>query len=62
MKANAETAATICKTLGIGQITLYRYLIETVCTPFARRHPYPPARRCDSPAGPTLPETLTNRP
>ena len=26
MKANGETAATICKTLGIGRTTLYRYL------------------------------------
>ena len=25
MKANGETAATICKTLGIGRTTLYRY-------------------------------------
>ena len=28
MKANAETAATICRTLGIGRTTLYRYLAE----------------------------------
>jgi DNA invertase Pin-like site-specific DNA recombinase len=26
MKANGETAATICETLGIGRTTLYRYL------------------------------------
>jgi len=28
LKANGETAATICKTLGIGRTTLYRYLAE----------------------------------
>ena len=28
MKANGETAATICRTLGIGRTTLYRYLAE----------------------------------
>jgi DNA invertase Pin-like site-specific DNA recombinase len=28
MKANGETAATICETLGIGRTTLYRYLAE----------------------------------
>jgi DNA invertase Pin-like site-specific DNA recombinase len=28
MKDNGETAATICKTLGIGRTTLYRYLAE----------------------------------
>ena len=27
---NGETAATICKTLGIGRTTLYRYLDATV--------------------------------
>jgi len=26
MKTNGETAATICRTLGIGRTTLYRYL------------------------------------
>lgn len=26
MKASGETAVTICKTLGIGRTTLYRYL------------------------------------
>ena len=26
MKESGETAATICKTLGIGRTTLYRYL------------------------------------
>jgi DNA invertase Pin-like site-specific DNA recombinase len=29
MKANGETAATICRTLGIGGTTLYRYLTES---------------------------------
>ena len=29
MKANGETAATICKTLGIGRTTLYRYLADS---------------------------------
>ena len=29
MKANGETAATICGTLGIGRTTLYRYLAES---------------------------------
>lgn len=29
MKANGETAATICETLGIGSTTLYRYLAES---------------------------------
>lgn len=29
MKASGETAATICKTLGIGRTTLYRYLSES---------------------------------
>lgn len=29
MKENGETAATICKTLGIGRTTLYRYLDAT---------------------------------
>ncbi|MGE5695762.1 MAG: helix-turn-helix domain-containing protein [Candidatus Sericytochromatia bacterium] len=29
MKANGETAATICQTLGIGRTTLYRYLGES---------------------------------
>ena len=29
MKDNGETAATICKTLGIGRTTLYRYLAES---------------------------------
>jgi DNA invertase Pin-like site-specific DNA recombinase len=29
MKANGETAATICTTLGIGRTTLYRYLAES---------------------------------
>jgi DNA invertase Pin-like site-specific DNA recombinase len=29
MKANGETAATICRTLGIGRTTLYRYLAES---------------------------------
>jgi predicted transcriptional regulator YheO len=28
MKENGETVATICKTLGIGRTTLYRYLTE----------------------------------
>jgi len=28
MKANGETAATICRTLGIERTTLYRYLAE----------------------------------
>jgi DNA invertase Pin-like site-specific DNA recombinase len=28
MKVNGETAATICRTLGIGRTTLYRYLAE----------------------------------
>ena len=28
MKANGETAATICETLGIGRTTRYRYLAE----------------------------------
>jgi DNA invertase Pin-like site-specific DNA recombinase len=28
MKSNGETAATICRTLGIGRTTLYRYLAE----------------------------------
>jgi len=28
MKSNGETAATICRTLGIGKTTLYRYLAE----------------------------------
>jgi DNA invertase Pin-like site-specific DNA recombinase len=28
LKASGETAATICKTLGIGRTTLYRYLAE----------------------------------
>ena len=28
MKESGETAATICKTLGIGRTTLYRYLAE----------------------------------
>jgi len=30
MKASDETAATICRTLGIGRTTLYRYLAESV--------------------------------
>ena len=29
MKATGETAATICRTLGIGRTTLYRYLAES---------------------------------
>ena len=29
LKANGETAATICKTLGIGRTTLYRYLADS---------------------------------
>ena len=29
MKDNGETAATICRTLGIGRTTLYRYLAES---------------------------------
>jgi predicted transcriptional regulator YheO len=29
MKANTETAATICKTLGMGRTTLYCYLAES---------------------------------
>jgi len=29
LKASGETAATICKTLGIGRTTLYRYLADT---------------------------------
>ena len=29
MKGNGETAATICRTLGIGRTTLYRYLAES---------------------------------
>jgi DNA invertase Pin-like site-specific DNA recombinase len=29
MKANGETAATICGALGIGRTTLYRYLAES---------------------------------
>jgi DNA invertase Pin-like site-specific DNA recombinase len=29
MKTNGETAATICRTLGIGRTTLYRYLTES---------------------------------
>lgn len=29
MKESGETAATICKTLGIGRTTLYRYLAES---------------------------------
>ena len=29
MKANGETAATICKALAIGRTTLYRYLAES---------------------------------
>jgi hypothetical protein len=29
MKANGETAATICGTLGVGRTTLYRYLAES---------------------------------
>ena len=28
MKSTGETAATICRTLGIGRTTLYRYLAE----------------------------------
>jgi DNA invertase Pin-like site-specific DNA recombinase len=28
MKANGETAATICEMLGIGRTTLYRYLAD----------------------------------
>jgi predicted transcriptional regulator YheO len=28
MKSNGETAATICRTLGIGRTALYRYLAE----------------------------------
>ena len=28
MKANGETAAPICRTLGIGRTTLYRYLVD----------------------------------
>jgi DNA invertase Pin-like site-specific DNA recombinase len=28
MKKNGETAAMICRTLGIGGTTLYRYLAE----------------------------------
>jgi hypothetical protein len=28
MKDSGETAATICKTLGIGRTTLYRYLAQ----------------------------------
>ena len=29
MKGNGETAATICRTLGIARTTLYRYLAES---------------------------------
>jgi DNA invertase Pin-like site-specific DNA recombinase len=29
MKANGETAATICRTLGVGRTTLYRCLAES---------------------------------
>jgi hypothetical protein len=29
MKANGETAATTCKTLGTGRTTLYRYLADS---------------------------------
>jgi AcrR family transcriptional regulator len=29
MKANGETAATICATLGIGRTSLYRYLADS---------------------------------
>jgi DNA invertase Pin-like site-specific DNA recombinase len=29
MKANGETVATICRTLGVGRTTLYRYLAES---------------------------------
>ena len=36
MKANGETAATICETLGIGRTTLYRYLAESDCDYRAR--------------------------
>ena len=32
MKSNGETAATICRTLGIGRTTLYRYLAEDETT------------------------------
>ena len=29
VKANGETAATICRTLGIGRTTLYRYMAQS---------------------------------
>ncbi|MGE5695760.1 MAG: helix-turn-helix domain-containing protein [Candidatus Sericytochromatia bacterium] len=32
MNADGETAATICRTLGIGRTTLYRYLAEDETT------------------------------
>ena len=28
MKSNGDTATTICRTLGIGRTTLYRYLAD----------------------------------
>ena len=41
MKANGETAATICKTLGIGRTTLYRYLAESAEDFSISRQPSP---------------------
>jgi replication-associated recombination protein RarA len=42
LKANGETASTICWTPGIGRTTLYRYLAESVVT-FANAAWSPPA-------------------
>jgi DNA invertase Pin-like site-specific DNA recombinase len=39
MKANGETAATICRTLGIGRTTLYRYLAESAEDSSTSRQP-----------------------
>ena len=41
MKANGETAATICKTLGIGRTTLYRYLADSAEDVNISRQPSP---------------------
>jgi DNA invertase Pin-like site-specific DNA recombinase len=41
MKANGETAATICQTLGIGRTTLYRYLAESAEDVSISRQPSP---------------------
>ena len=41
MKASGETAATICKTLGIGRTTLYRYLAESAEDVSSSRQPSP---------------------